>query len=375
MNTNLLFKAPFNLGSGYGKLLDIFLREFPRKGFDIYGLSLHGSIDDKYKSFIKPIKKEIFDTSNEFIILPVSIEYYNRGVLLKLTSPRPRTVFTMWESTRISSFLAKEFNEVNSIIVPSQWNKENFINDGVSTPIHVVPLGIDTSIYKYSPNKNNDVFIFGTGNNDYRKRLKDVIRCFCRAFHPKIKDVRLKVKILPKDNVGTYLDNRIEILNKPLSQIDLASWYHGLDIFVSGAYAEGWGLMQHEAMACGRPIISPCYGGVKEFFDDSVGYCVDYEEVLADGPYENSGGFWANFNEDDMIEKMRWCYNNREDVKNKGILSSERVKSFTEENMVNSVIDIIKGSNTITDSFMADYNTFYMEDFVNTVNKHESIAL
>jgi glycosyltransferase involved in cell wall biosynthesis len=248
----------------------------------------------------------------------------------------------MWETSRINTFIAKEFNEVSHIIVPCQWNYEVFRESGINCPITVVPLGVNTTNYSYSDPIDKNTFVFGTGNNDYRKRLKDVIRCFCRAFHPKIKDVKLKIKVSPTDDVGSYVDNRIEILQKNISQVELSNWYKTIDIFVSGAYAEGWGLMQHESMSCGKPLISPCYGGVKDFFNSDVGYPIDYKEVMATGAWSHSNGFWADFSEDSMIETMRWCYNNRENVYEKGRLASKKVETLNENNTIMNILNVIR---------------------------------
>lgn len=338
---NLIFKAPFNATYGYARVTELFLKEFRARGIQLHCLPIQGVIDEKYKYLIRPISKEEYDKCKEFVIFPLSFDLYNRPAILKTDSYRPLLLYTMWEVSRVNTFIIREFNNVSTIVVPCQWNKEVFLQSGTTVPIEVVPLGIDTSIFSYQPPSSND-FVFGTGNNDFRKRLKDVLRCFCRAFHPRIRDVKLKIKVSPQDNLGAFADERIEVLNKNLSQQELAKWYHGIDVFVSAAYAEGWGLMQHEAMACGRPLISPWYGGVKDFFDKDCGYCVDYREILASGPYEYSGGFWADFNEDDMIDKMRWCYNNRSEVHKKGILSAERVKNLTENNTINQILQIMK---------------------------------
>jgi hypothetical protein len=87
---------------------------------------------------------------------------------------------------------------------------------------------------------------------------------------------------------------------------------------------------------------------------------------MADGPYELTGGFWAKFNEDDMIDKMRWCYNNREEVYKKGILSYEKVKHLTEDNMINKVVELLSNNNfTSNDSFIK-YDENLTTNFIKT---------
>ena len=68
--------------------------------------------------------------------------------------------------------------------------------------------------------------------------------------------------------------------------------------------------MQHEAMACGKPIIAVKYSGLAEFFDETVGIPLKYNIVPSEWSWSHSNGFWSKFDEDDMIDKLRWCYNN-----------------------------------------------------------------
>lgn len=338
---NLIVKAPFNMKSGYATVIDIFTKYFPKNGVIPHYISMNGQGDKKYLPLLQPFTRELYESSKQLIVFPMSLDVDVRATMSALSCNRPRVVYTMHETTQMIGSVVEQFNKTNGVIVPCHWNKETFIRDGVSAPIHVVPLGIDTDMFKYQTPTNNNLFVFGCGNNDFRKRLQDIVRCFCRAFHPRIKDVRLRIKLSSQDNFPKYVDERIEIVKEHMTLPKLVNWYSNLDVFVSVAYAEGWGLMQQEAMACGRPIISPCYGGVKEFFDEKVGYSLDYTEAIAVGPYQGTGGFWADFHPDDLIEKMRWCYNNRDNVQKKGILAAERAKLFDEKSIVPRILEVL----------------------------------
>lgn len=222
-------------------------------------------------------------------------------------------------------------NQGKLVIVPNDWNKENFKVDGVIVPIQKCPLFVDTSVFKYKNHVDSGIFTFGSANADPRKRLNEVIRCFCKAFPVSTKDVKLKIKVDVQDlnRLIRFSDDRIEISTQKLNKLELSNWYHNIDVFVSGASSEGWGLMQHESMACGRPIIATHYSGLKEFFDESVGISLKYTEVPSEWSWSHSNGFWSKFDEDDMIDKLRWCYNNSNEIINLGIKSAERAKNTT----------------------------------------------
>jgi glycosyltransferase involved in cell wall biosynthesis len=338
---NIVFKAPFNAVSGYGRVVDLFLKYFPENDVTPHIIAMNGVIDSKYIPLFKQFSREMYEQCKQLIVFPMSFETDIRSTLAVLSNSRPRVVYTMHETTQVIGAAVEQFNKTHGVIVPCKWNQQTFLRDGMTIPIHVVPLGVDLQNYYFKPHQKNDHFVFGCGNGDVRKRLPDIIKCFCRAFHPRIKDVKLRVKVSKRDMFPTYTDPRVEITRTNLPIAQLAEWYWGLDAFVSVAYGEGWGLMQNEAMACGRALISPRYGGVADFFADGGGYAVNYKEVLADGPYQGTGGFWADFDADDLIDKMRWCYSNRADVRMRGGVAAHMAAKFDEKSVLPSILSVL----------------------------------
>jgi glycosyltransferase involved in cell wall biosynthesis len=333
MNKSVIFKSPSNSISGYSKIIDLFIRNFYKENIDLY-LMMENFDDKKYQKYIRKITKEIINNSIEFVVCPLSTNNYNKNYLLNPNSNCLKYIFTMWESTNLEYGISKIINQINNtIIVPSEWNKINFLINGISCPIHTVPLGINDEIFFYKPPHNNSKFIFGCGEgqSQLRKRLNYTIECFCKAFPPKIKDVELHVKIDYNQyhNFPKYTDNRIKIIFEHIPEEKMIGFYENIDVFVSLAYSEGWGLMQHEAMMCGRPVMSTNYGGITEFFDSDVGIELQYNEELSGGMYASTNGFWASVIEKDVIEKLRYCYNNRNIISNKGLLSHNKVKHLT----------------------------------------------
>lgn len=221
---------------------------------------------------------------------------------------------TMWETTRLHKECVLNLNQADLVIVPSTFNLATFNAQGVRKTMAKVPMGIDTNLFRYTPPMRKDVFMFGaagrTAAGGCRKGLMDVVDAWVKAFPKKVKDVRLHVKCYPDDPDIKIDDKRIHVSKEFWTRKQLAQWYAKLDCFASASKGEGWGLMQHEAMATGRAVIAVPFGGITEFFDDSVGYPVDFGLERAEGHYDN-GGLWAKPKMDSLVDRMREVYDKR----------------------------------------------------------------
>lgn len=221
---------------------------------------------------------------------------------------------TMWETTRVHKQCVLNLNQADLVIVPSTFNLATLNAQGVQKTMAKVPLGIDTNFFRYTPPVQNDSFIFGaagrTAAGGCRKGLQDVIDAWRKAFPKRIKDVKLHIKCYPDDPDLDFDDDRIFLSKEFWNRKQLAMWYAKLDCFASASRGEGWGLMQHEAMATGRAVIAVPFGGITEFFDESVGYPIDFSLGKAEAHYEN-GGLWALPKKDSIVDRMREVYNNR----------------------------------------------------------------
>lgn len=251
-------------------------------------------------------------------------------------------VMTMWESSRIAHDTMRALNKTARVIVPSQWAATSFDACGVDTPISIVPLGIDTSIYAPRPYPKKGPFVFGTAgrtaHGGCRKGMDDVVRAFLAAF-PTDPDVRLHVKCFEDCLVDAPADPRIVFERRFLP--DLSDWYAGLNVFITASRGEGWGLHPHQALAVGRPVIAPRYGALTEFFDDSVGWPVPYKLVPAQGVYEGKG-VWAETSHIDLARAMQHAYTHRPECASLARAASKRAHSFSIARMVDQFESVLK---------------------------------
>lgn len=344
-------RAPFDAISGYGQIIySIFNNEslFDR---DIQFYSTK-SISELSKSnldkrVIERLQSDYQkDRPNiELLIHPIQINQEENNIFNKIPYNKNRLFFTMWETDRITDYWAYVMStKCACVITPNQWNIETFQNDGVTVPIQKCPL-FANNIYNYKKPKDHNKLIVGmsAGVIDERKNILPMIQKFNKEFqnHP---DIELWIKIPKKYllHIPKYLNKNLKIYPHNYDYEDMADWYHELDVLVSPVKSEGWGMMQHEAMMCGRPVICAHYGGLLEFVNKSNSIPIKYSEEYPEEHYFSySNGRWSNPNLDDCIQKIKWCFNNKSELESIGLKAHESVKHLTLKNTINTLCDII----------------------------------
>ena len=250
-----------------------------------------------------------------------------------LTSPLDARVdywFTMHESTRMPPAMFSRLRMARQVIVPSNWNASCFNAQGLRQPMHVCPLGVDTFIF--NPGEQPALCTFGaagspTMSSAKRKNMGMVVKAFALAF-PDEKDVRLRIKILP----GTELfadDARIEVQREQWSEFQMAAWARSLTAFVLPSRAEAWSLLSLQAMASGVPVIAAKFGGIMDYFSDSVGYGIDFKLEPADDGFYAGIGLWADPSMASLVERMRQVYEDQPEACSKGVAAREQAERFT----------------------------------------------
>jgi glycosyltransferase involved in cell wall biosynthesis len=334
---SIIFRGPMDGYSGYGLHAIEIVRHLRKRGYDV-AIRAH-RLDERHASIPPDVRRQIEcrDVTAEWdlILAPPGS--------LRLRPGTRSVVFTMWESTRISELAVDELNRAHLVIVPCHWNAACFNACGVERQIRVVPLGINTTVFRPVPLAGDGPCIFGVAgrleSGGMRKGINEAIQTFQRAF-PDEKDVRLHVKVFSDDPVLPVDDDRIVLTNRYLGEEQLAQWYAGLTCFLSCSHGEAWGLMLHQALAVGRPVISPAYGGVTEFFNGEVGYPVDFRLGPAQGPYSGMG-VWAECEENSVVDQMRRVFQNREEAREKGLLAARSVAPLSWERSNDRLIKLM----------------------------------
>jgi len=304
-------------------------------------------------------------------------------------------LFTMWEFLELPESYIKNLSKPDLIIVPSRFCKDLF-KKYTDTPIEVCFEGVEAEKYPFHQRDNNGKFRFlwvgapnprkgyplileavkwieqmpnmelyikttvpkmswiKTVTNAWKKRrsfwenpktdnIKDVgfrkawltafIRCIRRIPKPYYSD-RIKT-FGPHKNV--FFDTRF------LSFDDLVSLYNSANCFILPTFGEGWGLTLCEAMATGAPCIATPITGCADFFDETVGYPIDYtiqKQNLENYDLETDGYVPDTRS---MIQQMINVAGNYKEALKRGKKAHHRIsEKFTWERSANRLNEIIR---------------------------------
>ncbi len=313
----ITFRGEIAGHTGYGQHSAVLVKALQQSGFFVSIRPLHlqtGIPPELARLFVHCPQPEDW----EIILSPPHRE----------VTPGKRTIYyTMWESTRLPPRSVEILNKADLVLVPTEWNRTGFTASGVTAPISVVPLGVDRDRYPYRMQNYSETVFAAAGNlrnGAKRKGVSDALRVFRIAF-PKDGGVRMRVKIVGDLDVK---DDRIEVIQKQMSDAELSRWYASAHCFVSMARAEGWGLMQLQAMSTGRPLIVAAYSGLDTFLDETVGYPVRYQEVPAEEIWTGLGN-WAEPSLEHAACLMQRVHAERQEAAFLGERAAERAGQFT----------------------------------------------
>jgi alpha-maltose-1-phosphate synthase len=202
----------------------------------------------------------------------------------------------------------KTLDELPLLIATSNWVKSTYIRDGLNGKnIQICPIGFDPIIYhpiskeniktkKVRSNlgiKDDELMILTAGGDVTSKGAQEMISALAKI-NGKFSKWKYVLKTYPSfsaDNHGKEEANLIESLginkNKFIylkaeyTQEKMATLLQACDIYAAPSRLEGFGMIQVEAMACGKPVISINVGGPKDtIIHNKTGFLVDVEHEV-----------------------------------------------------------------------------------------------
>ncbi len=227
---------------------------------------------------------------------------------------------TMYEGTVLPENWVDNINKYcERLIVPSVFCSQLFRDSGVTTPIHVIPGGIDPKLKIVNQKQDRPYTFMALVDRGNRKGWDIVWRAFYDVFG-KSTDVRLILKmrhaseeVLNNHMVESGTDSRLSIFKYDLD--DVSDLFGLADCFVFPSRGEGYGLPPREAAACGLPVIATRWSGLNDQLDE---WALPVEVKRLTESLLPAGGLWADPSYENVCEHMLWCYENQDAAREKG---------------------------------------------------------
>lgn len=229
------------------------------------------------------------------------------GAIAILILRNKRFVFTFHYSNtekfveKYHTLISKILDVTNILVVVSNAQRRSFLGMGINDKkIRLIPNGYDGSLFrpidKITARNMLGIpldrkIIVNIANLENYKGQKYLIESM-RHIASLRKDVityivgkgslREKLQLMVIEN---GLQNNVILAggNKPLEEIPL--WMNACDVFVLSSLSESFGIVQIEAMACGKPVVATFNGGSEEILiNEKLGFLVEPKDVygLAD---------------------------------------------------------------------------------------------
>ncbi|MFH1290400.1 MAG: glycosyltransferase family 4 protein [Nanoarchaeota archaeon] len=194
-------------------------------------------------------------------------------------------------------------NALPLILATSNWVKSTYIRDGVKGDnIHVAPIGYDPEIFyprksydvevmrmRHSLGVEDDEIMITTGGGDVTsKGAQEILRALAKIdpMFPKWKYV---CKVWPSKSTREHgkeekklikelgIDqDKIVYCREKFNPDKMAVLLNACDIYAAPSRLEGFGMIQLEAQACGKPVVSINVGGPRDtIIDGETGFLVD----------------------------------------------------------------------------------------------------
>lgn len=262
---------------------------------------------------------------------------------------------TFFEIDKLKPREVGAINNMDNIFVASSWAKTVLIDNGVTIPIYISPLGIDPEIFNEKINndiqKNNDKYIFlNIGKWEIRKGHDVLLEMFTNAFTEK-DNVELWMLnhnpfLTEEDNntwVSMYknskLGEKIRIFPRLPSHKSVAKLIALSDCGIFPARAEGWNNEIPEFFALNKPVITTNYSAHTEYCNKDNSYLIDINSLCSavDGKFFDGYGNWAELGYDQIeqgTEFMKYVYSNNIKENPQGLLMAKNLMWSNTANII-----------------------------------------
>ena len=261
-----------------------------------------------------------------------------------------------WEFEGIPREWVPQLNDADEIWVPSQYNKDSYVRNGVKeSSIRVVRHGIentkfDVLVEDYQLPTTKSFRILFNGGLLPRKGIDVLLSAYSKEF-TRNDDVVLVLHSVYGDEFKVHQIFAMQkdptapeliFLRDEMSELNLTSLYKSASVYVSPYRSEGFGITVLEAMACGVPVVVTGTGPSLElcspetcsFVQSTPAACLlpPCGEMTVFGKPTVLQPAWVEPSVNSLAQQLRAAYNNwtARSVSRKGIIQHSRIFGWHE---------------------------------------------
>lgn len=210
--------------------------------------------------------------------------------------------------------LKKIDNEIKNcdyIFVPSEFAEKSYIEQGINkNKLIKIPFGVDIKKFKPKQKKDSIFRAIYVGRISLEKGIQYLLEAWS-SLELKNAELLLCGRVMPniRKIVDKYKNNKTI---KLLGHVNPIKYYQNSDIFIFPSLQEGSALVTYEAMACGLPLITTSNSG----------------SVAREG---KDGFIIPIRNIKQLKEKIKYFYDNPNEIKRMGKNARKRAEKYTWE--------------------------------------------
>jgi glycosyltransferase involved in cell wall biosynthesis len=284
---------------------------------------------------LERLSRQRVDLAQSILYQHAMAYLWNMGVYGRIRVGR-----TMFETDRIPDFWVERCNAMDEVWVPTEFNVRTFSESGVDArKLKVVRAGVDTDLFRPGvkplklPRARSFNFL-SVFDVQPRKGSDLLMRAYVSEFKPD-EDVALILKLSqhsdrhsdPAAQVCYFIEKEIGVrlekcppiilLNRFLSQADMAGLYATAGAFVLPTHGEGYGRPLMEALSAELPVIATRWSGQLDFLTDENSYLIDVEGLVPASVEEEcfAGHLWAQPSLEHLRKLMRQVHSNRTEAR------------------------------------------------------------